>query len=114
MVNLTFSIESTRFDENYHPLDTSRVTTNFANLARGQNRLQNLQNTFTMIDRRFNSLAHWDNETGDRYSVELDIISVNVDIDGTNEADTVPLIEVLRPTIVDRRSGERVKGIVGN
>ncbi|KAI5931792.1 Cyclic AMP-dependent transcription factor ATF-2 [Manis javanica] len=31
-----------------------------------------------MIDNRFNELAHWDNPTGDRYSVELDIISVDM------------------------------------
>jgi hypothetical protein len=114
MANLAFSIESTRFDENYHPLGTSRLTTNFANLARGENRQKNLQNTFTMIDRRFNALARWDNESGDRYSVELDIISVSVDIDGASSDDTVPVIEVLQTAIVDRRSGTRIEGIVGN
>lgn len=114
MSNVTFAIESTPFDEDYRPVATSRVTTNFANLARGENRQKNLQNTFTMIDRRFNSLAHWDNETADRYSVELDIISVNVDFDGTGGGDSVPLIEVLQPTIVDRQSGGRITGIVGN
>jgi hypothetical protein len=114
MANLEFSIETTRFDEDYHPLGTTRITTNFANLARGENRQRNLQNTFAMIDGRFNALAHWDNETADRYSVELDIISVSVDIEGTGTGDTVPVIEVLQTTIVDRRSGARTKGIVGN
>jgi Domain of unknown function (DUF1852) len=114
MANVAFSIESTRFDESYHPLATTRLTTNFANLARGENRQKNLQNTFAMINGRFNALASWDNETGDRYSVELDIISVNVDIDGAGSGDSIPLIEVLQPTIVDRRSGTRIEGIVGN
>jgi hypothetical protein len=114
MANVAFSIESTRFDENYEPLGTSRVTTNFANLARGEDRQKNLRNTFAMIDRRFNALAHWDNETGDRYAVELDIISVSVDFDGVDGETTIPVIEVLQPTIVDRRSGERSEGIVGN
>lgn len=114
MTNVAFSIESTRFDENYRPLGTSRITTNFANLARGENRRENLRNTFTMIDDRFNELAHWDNEDGNRYSVELDIISASVDFDGEGIRDAVPLIEVLQTTIVDRRSGERIEGIVGN
>ena len=114
MADLAFSIESTRFDENYQPGSATRITTNFANLARGESRLKNLQNTFTMIDRRFNSLAHWDNETADRYSVELDIISVSVDIDGTDSGDTVPVIEVLQTTVVDHRSGTRIAGLVGN
>ncbi len=64
-----FSIRSIRFDENYRPADNTRITTNFANLARGESRQQNLRNTLKMIDNRFNSLAHWDNPNGDRYSV---------------------------------------------
>jgi hypothetical protein len=114
MTTVTFSINSTRFDENYRPGGTSRITTNFANLARGENRRENLRNTFTMIDERFNQLAHRDNEDGSRYSVELDIISASVEVDGEGLGDAVPLIEVLQTTIVDRRSGERIEGIVGN
>lgn len=30
-----FSIKSIRFDEDYRPSDNTRITTNFANLARG-------------------------------------------------------------------------------
>jgi len=33
-----------------------------------------------MINDRFNSLAHWDNPTGDRYAVELEIVSVDISI----------------------------------
>lgn len=114
MTNVVFSIESTRFDENYRPLANSRITTNFANLARGEKRQENLRNTFTMIHDRFNELAHWDNEDRNRFSLELDIISASVDVDGEGIHDAVPLIEVLQTTIVDRRSGERTQGIVGN
>lgn len=114
MTNVAFSIETTRFDEDYSPLASTRITTNFANLARGESRLQNLRSTFTMIDDRFNGLVRGDDEDGGRYSVDLDIISVSVDIDGGALRDAVPLIEVLQTTVVDRRSGERVEGIVGN
>ncbi len=75
---LTFSIRSLRFDEHYQPSEQTRLTTNFANLARGERRQQNLRNTLAMINQRFNSLAHWDNPSGDRYSVELEIISVDI------------------------------------
>ena len=107
-----FSIKSLRFDENYHPSDTTRLTPNFANLARGNSRQENLRNTLRMIDNRFNNLAHWDNPNGDRYSVELEIISVemNIDVQGSN----IPLIEILKPTIVDKKTGERIDGIAGN
>ncbi|MDF2492894.1 MAG: hypothetical protein K0Q58_1472, partial [Microbacterium sp.] len=45
-----FRITTVRFDEDYSPSETSRVTTNFANLARGERRQENLRNALTMID----------------------------------------------------------------
>ena len=81
--DFNFAIKSIRFDENYQPSDSTRITTNFANLARGDSRQNNLRNALRMIDNRFNALAHWDNPNGDRYSVELEIISVDMDIQGS-------------------------------
>lgn len=82
----TFTIKKTCLDENYRPSDKTRITTNFANLARGENRQQNLRNALNMIDRRFNELACWDNPTGDRYSVELEIISADIKMENADEA----------------------------
>ncbi|GAM60272.1 hypothetical protein JCM19232_605 [Vibrio ishigakensis] len=110
--DLTFAINSITFDENYQPSDNTRITTNFANLARGDSREQNLRNALRMIDNRFNALANWDNPQGDRYSVELEIISVDLDIKGSGEA--FPSIEVLKTNILDRKTNERIEGIVGN
>lgn len=112
--DFSFTIKSICFDENYRPSDNTRITTNFANLARGQSRQENLRNTLRMIDNRFNALAHWDNPKGDRYSVELEIISVAMNIDIENSGNALPLIEILKPTIIDRKTNERVAGIVGN
>lgn len=109
---LTYSISKIRFDENYKPADSTRLTTNFANLARGESRQENLRKTLTMINNRFNALAHWDNPTADRYSVELDIISANLDVEGNGE--TFPAIEILQTTIVDHKQNRRIEGIVGN
>jgi len=111
---LTFSLKSICFDENYHPSDSTRITTNFANLARGKSRQQNLRNTLRMIDNRFNDLAHWDNPTGDRYSVELEIISVEMAIDSRSSSDAFPLIEILKTNIIDKKTNKRIDGIVGN
>jgi hypothetical protein len=108
----TFTIKNILLDENYHPSDNTRITTNFANLARGESRQQNLSNTLKMIDNSFNALAYWDNPRGDRYSVELEIISVYMDIEGSNQ--TFPSIEVLKTNIVDHQTNERIEGIVGN
>ncbi|BFL85128.1 DUF1852 domain-containing protein [Shewanella baltica] len=110
--HFTFTINSICLDENYHPSDKTRITTNFANLARGSHRQANLRNALKMIDNSFNALAHWDNPKGDRYSVELEIISVNLDIDGSGQ--TFPSIEVLKTNIVDHKTNKRIEGIVGN
>jgi Domain of unknown function (DUF1852) len=110
----TFSINRLRFDENYHPSDKTRLTTNFANLARGESRQENLRNVLRMIDNRFNGLARWDNPMGDRYSVELEIVSVEMDIDCAGQSDSFPLIEVLNTTIVDKKANKRIEGLAGN
>ena len=67
-----------------------------------------------MIDNRFNSLAHWDNPRGDRYAIELDIISVEMNIVAQDRRDSFPLIEILQARIFDRQTEERIDGIVGN
>lgn len=112
--DFTFSINRVRFDENYHPSDKTRLTTNFANLARGESRQKNLHNVLKMIDNRFNDIAHWDNARGDRYSIELEIVSVEMDIDFSGKSDNFPLIEVLNTTIVDKKDNKRIDGVVGN
>ncbi|MBN9606919.1 MAG: DUF1852 domain-containing protein [Actinomycetales bacterium] len=110
----TFRISTTPFDEDYAPSPDSRITTNFANLARGEHRRQNLRNALTMIDRRFNDLAHWDNPAGDRYRVELEIVSIALTFAAAGADREFPLIEMLDVRIVDSATGERHAGIVGN
>lgn len=108
----TFILKRIRFDEHYQPSENTRITTNFANLARGASRQENLRNTLNMINNRFNQLAHWDNPKADRYSVELDIISVDIDVEGKGE--TFPTIEILKTSLLDHHTNQRIDGIVGN
>ena len=110
--DFSFTIKRVCFDEDYRPSDNTRITTNFANLARGEYRKANLRNALAMIDNRFNALASWDNPAGKRYSVELEIVSVDIDIDGSGQ--TFPTIEVLQTYIVDTQTNERINGNVGN
>ena len=110
--DFTFTIKSSSFDENYNPSDNTRITTNFANLARGENRQQNLRNTLAMINNRFNTLAYWDNLKGDRYAVELEIISVEMNVEA--QGDAFPVIEILKTNIIDKKTNQRIEGIVGN
>lgn len=111
--DLTFSISTTRFDEEYTPSSGSRITTNFANLARGEGRRQNLRSVLTMIDDRVNDLADHGDPQRDRYTVELDIVSADLHLDDGDGAG-VPLIEMLDVQILDRATGERTPGITGN
>ncbi|NQW92033.1 DUF1852 family protein [Curtobacterium sp. VKM Ac-2861] len=108
--DLTFSITRTRFDEDYSPADSSRLTTNFANLARGEHRQQNLRAALAMIDGRANELL----AAGDRYRLQLDIVSAALAFsDGGADAE-FPLLEMLDVTIVDQHTGEHHHGILGN
>ncbi len=110
----SFAIKSVPFDEDYLPAENTRVTTNFANLARGESRQENLRNALRMIDNRFNALAHWDNPQGDRYTVGLDIVSVEMSVADAGASGHFPLIEILKTTIIDHATGDRIEGIVGN
>ena len=110
--DFSFTIRNIGFDEHYQPADNTRITTNFANLARGEKRRENLRNALNMIDSRFNALAHWDNPTGDRYKVQLDIVSVDIDVEGNGE--TFPTIEILKTHILDHKTNKVVEGITGN
>ncbi|KAB2684373.1 DUF1852 domain-containing protein [Brucella tritici] len=110
--NFSFAIKTIPFDADYIPADNTRLTTNFANLARGESRQENLRNALTMIDNRCNALAQWDNPEADRYAVELEIVSVELGMDGIG--DGFPLIEILKTTVLDRKTGARIPGMVGN
>jgi hypothetical protein len=68
----------------------------------------------TMVNNRFNDLIRWDNPRGDRYTVELDIVSVDLQIAAAGVDATFPLIEILNLLIIDAQTGARIDGIVGN
>ena len=67
-----------------------------------------------MINNRFNALAYWDNPHANRYSVELDIISAELNIGDEGNDIAFPAIETLKTNIVDKETNERIEGIVGN
>lgn len=112
--DFAFTVKRIRFDENYRPSDNTRITTNFANLARGDMREENLRNTLGMMNNRFNALADWDNPTSDRYAIELDIVSVEVAVGEASKDSALPLIEVLKTSVWDKQNNRRIEGITGN
>lgn len=108
-----FSVKLTRFDENYTPASNTRITTNFANLARGEFRQENIRRALAMINNRFNSLATADNPNADRYSLEVDIVTVEIDVEGKGK--NFPIVETLKTTVIDHQeSNKRIVGMIGN
>ena len=113
-IDFKYSLKSTIFDKDYIPADNTRTTTNFANLARGETREQNLISALNMMDNRFNSLAYWDNPHADRYSLELEIVSIEIDVTGNGEGEHFPSFEILKTYIHDAKTNKRIEGLVGN
>ena len=107
-----YSIKHIVFDENYTPANNTRLTTNFANLARGESRRENLRKALSMINNHFNARATWDNPNSNRYSLELEIVHIDVDVEGKGEA--FPTMEILKTSIIDHKTKQRIEGIVGN
>lgn len=112
--NWIFHSSRTRFDADYAPAPHTRITTNFANLARGADRADNIRRTLAMMNQRLNALAHWDNPRGQRYALELDILSVEMHCADLGITQPFPLLEWLQPFVWDRHSQRRTAGIVGN
>lgn len=111
-LDIGYRIRRTRLDEHYQPAEHTRLTTNFANLARGELRQQNLRTALSMMNARFNQLVYWDNPHADRYSLALDIVSVDLHIQGA--AEPFPSIEVLQTRIVDEKTQTELSGVLGN
>ena len=113
--DLTFSIHTTPFDEDYTPAASTRATTNFANLARGADRRENLRAALAMIDGRLNDLAPWDNPERDRYTARIEIVSIDVHFTADDGADVdFPLMEMLDVRVVERATGAVLGRSVGN
>ena len=106
-----YTIKRIRFDENYQPSANKRITTNFANLARGERRRENLRNALRMVYSRFNALANRDNPKGERYAVELELISVDIDIECNGQH--FQSIEMLKTYIFDKTTTQHTDGIIG-
>lgn len=109
-----FDTTRTRFDETYAPGRHTRITTNFANLARGSDRAANIARALAMMQKRLNALAHWDNPSGDRYTLALDILSVEMHSPALGVTQPFPLLEWLQPIVWDCRAQRHIEGVVGN
>ena len=102
--------EDTLFDRDYLPAAHTRLTTNFANLARGDDRHDNLCKYFEITERRLNELMRIAGHTSD-YSILLNIVSAFC-VFGDDKP--FPVAEMLEATVLDNQSGELLLGSLGN
>lgn len=102
--------EDTPFDRDYLPAAHTRLTTNFANLARGDDRHENLCKYFEITERRLNELMQVAGHRGE-YSIRLNIVSAFC---AFGESKSFPVAEMLEATVVDNASGEELQGSLGN
>src|SRR5690606_1241957 len=84
--DFVFTLKSIYFNEDYILSNNTRATTGVASLARGESRQEYLRNIINVINNRYNTLANWDNPPNERCSIELEIISVYIDIDNTGKS----------------------------
>jgi hypothetical protein len=102
---------TTPLDENFLPAQSSRLTTNFANLARGPHRQTHLRQVLGDINLRLRELMPLAGYANADYEIDLQILSFF----GSFEAGTpFPLYEMLEATIVDPGTGSRLPGAIGH
>ncbi|MEM1154590.1 MAG: putative oxygenase MesX [Pseudomonadota bacterium] len=102
--------EDTVFDSDYLPAAHTRLTTNFANLARGEDRHENLLKYFEIAEQRLNELMLIAGFHG-KYSLKLNIVSAFC---AFGNEQPFPVAEMLEATVVDNTTGEQFLGALGN
>ncbi len=106
------SLTTTPFDAGYAPAPHSRLTTNFANLAKHPDgRAQRIAATLARIERRFHGLLR---EPGDsaRYRIGLEILTISIRFPDGPDA-WFPMTETLRCRVFDRHEGRELAGLTG-
>jgi len=109
---MEFRMSSTPFDQGYIPHSGSRLTTNFANLAKDpHSRPERIGATLARIENRFHALI---GEEGDssRYQLEWKILTFSIRFPDGNNA-WFSMTETLRCVIRDRFLGIDLPGPTG-
>lgn len=105
-------LTSTPFDAGYVPADQTRLTTNYANLAKDpRGRSERIAATLALIDRRFHEAL---GELGGvhRYRLALDILTVGIRFEN-GPAVWFPMTETLRCRIHDLQQERWLPGPTG-
>lgn len=109
-VGFQYFVGRARYDEDYAPDPASRATTNFANLARGADRVGNLKALFALINRRLNAMMAMIGYPLADYRIQLDIVGVSA---AFGSGPRFLLAEMLEASVVNPASGETYTGAFG-
>lgn len=109
-VELCYTVARTRYDAQYTPSSDSRATTNFANLARGPDRAENLLCLFALINQRLNALMALIVQPPADYAIQLDIVGVSA---AFGNGPRFLLAEMLEAAVINSSTGETHQGALG-
>ena len=98
---MELKLSTTRLDASYMPASASRLSTNFANLAKDpNNRSQRINSLLARINQRF-SLAIGNLDDQSRYQLEIDILTIHIRFENMT-TEWFPMTETLSCRIYDR------------
>lgn len=101
-IGLEFYLKQIPYNVNYKPTQLTRMTTNYANLARGELRQSNIKSVLKIINTKLNKILRQNSSTQERYEIDLFINQIAVRLNSNDE--WFPLIEMLGANIIDKNS----------
>jgi len=103
-LSLELRLTTIPFDAEYAPADGTRLTTNFANLAKDPHgRRERIAASLATMDQRFHELLGASHDP-ERYRLALDIVTIGSRFtNGDSNGDWFPMTETLRCRIHDRQ-----------
>jgi hypothetical protein len=98
-LGLEFNLRKIPYNVDYKPDKLTRITTNYANLARGHSRKDNIKFTFELINTTLNKILTPQSFTNLNYKIDLFINQVIVRFHPNDE--WFPLVEMLGANVID-------------
>ena len=111
-VPVELRITNTPLDTGYVPAISSRLTTNYANLAKDpKGRSERIKSVLATINKRF-CLALGEREDAERFQLAIDILTINIRF-GDSVSEWFPMTEILSCRIYDRLHARWLPGPQG-
>ena len=112
--DIFFYLKSTPYDSNYAPTNGTRITTNYANLAKDPDtRQKNITSFLKLVNRDLNQILAGD-LCVNRFEIQISILSIIGQIKQfENVIDELPFIEVMKAQVIDHNDRITFDGPIG-